>query len=196
MTWKHVMTSKTRHDFKRFVMTSKIHQQFEIKWKIRHDVKKFVIKSKICHDVKKFIMHDIKNMSWHQKGSYNIKNQKHVFIIFCSRNNKINMSGAQKVSHEVKKCVNSSKSSISACQKVCHDVKSFIIISKRKVRKVRHDVTKDVMMSSLLLKENVMTSQSSLWRHQVCHDIKNTPWRQKLCHNVKSLSCSHKYVMM
>ena len=110
MTLKHVMTSKTRHDFKRFVMMSKIHQQFEIKWKIRHDVKKFVIKSKICHDVKKFIMHDIKNMSWHQKVCYNIKNQKHVFIIFCSRNNKINMSGAQKDSHEVKKCVNSSKS--------------------------------------------------------------------------------------
>ena len=98
MTLKHVMTSKTRHDFNRFVMTSKIHQQFEIK-------------SKMCHDIKKFIMHDIKNMSWHQKVCYNINNQKHVFIIFCSRNNKINMSGAQKVSHEVKKCVNSSKSS-------------------------------------------------------------------------------------
>ena len=41
-----------------------------------HDVKKFVIKSKICHDVKKFIMYDIKNMSWHQKVCYNIKNQK------------------------------------------------------------------------------------------------------------------------
>ena len=67
---KHVMTSTTRHNVKN---TSKVR-------KVRHDVKKFVIKSKLRDDVMTSkTCHDIQKSSlWHQK---------HVLVIFCSRNN-------------------------------------------------------------------------------------------------------------
>ena len=47
-----VLKSQTRHDVKRFVMTSKIRQTFVMQSKICHDLKKFVVTSKTRHDIK------------------------------------------------------------------------------------------------------------------------------------------------
>ena len=82
MTWKSLSwRQKVRHDVK------------NISWwqKVRHYFKKFVMsKKKTSHDVKRFVMtskdcHEVKNIPWCQW------HQKHVFILFCSRNDEKNV---------------------------------------------------------------------------------------------------------
>ena len=61
-----VMKSKIRHDVKKFVMTSKSH---DVMTKTCHDIKKSVMTSKTCHDVKKFVIrqkHVETSKFWHQ----------------------------------------------------------------------------------------------------------------------------------
>ena len=93
------------------------------------------------------------------------------------------------IRHDVKKFVISKNChnaiNTSWCQSVCYDIKRFIITSKSLslLQNVRHNIKKHHNIKKCM-------TQSSSWRHQVCHDIKNRPWLQRVCHNAKRLSWS------
>ena len=162
--------SKTRHDVKRFVMTSKMRQMFRNKVKKKVMVSKGM--SKIRHNLKK-VCHNIKNMLWHQRVRY----KKHVFIIFCSQNNeKLCQKDKNLVKGlETKKYVRMSKS-VWCCQKVTlrqnvhHDVNKC---------NIRHDV------KQFVLSKNRHNAINTSWCQSVCHDVKIFIITSNVCHYFK-----------
>ena len=90
---KLVIKSKRRHDVKRFIMWNICHDDK----KARHDFKKLIVTLKTR-------LMTLKGLSWRQKLSWSKKNmswpqwhQKHVFIIFCSRNDEQKCQDDKKV---------------------------------------------------------------------------------------------------
>ena len=167
--------SKTRHDVKR----SKLCQHFVMKSKTFHDVKICVMTSKRCHDFNTFGMmskhiitskSSVKNMLWWRKV-------RHCFNMFIMKRHDVKrFIMTSKVCHEVKSCHE---------VKICYDVKDIKNVSWRKEHtttlkrsswraKVRHGVESmsyrqtfhDVKTFAMMSKgvAYVMTSKS--WLHQ------------------------------
>ena len=189
---KFVVTSKTHHVVKEYIMMSKT-----ISW-----CKKFVLTSIICHDIKKFIMTS-KSLSW---------------FVMTSKS----LSWSQNVHHDVKKFIMMSKvchdvkntswlsnkfvKNMSWRHKDFHDVKSqnklmktkrstwrqkYIMIPKKIVIlniKTRHDVKN----TSWRQKDLHDVKIKSWWQH-VRHEAKKLSWRQKVCHDCKNTSKHHDF---
>ena len=181
-----VMTSKIRHDVKKYVMTSKV----------RHDIKKYV-KVTLCHYVKimtlhqkvcqklwhqRSVCHDVKNMSRYQKvcQSYIVTSSQPRWLSGLMRSRVHSLwllvdhcvlRNWDRILVRAVKGLISRAGMVSICPLLWQrDVKlqQTNIVTSKVHQKLPHDV-----------KKFVMTSKSSSWHQKLHHDVKVTSWQKQ-----------------